>query len=252
MEYANQAQKEKQTGQKSLFGMAPRTKPKQLKIKKQADSLDTRLKYEYEALSFFVSGHPINPFRAILRHFGIRRIDTLFENGNSGNGTCYIAGVANMLQKKKSKKSKKEFAYLVLEDLSGACEVMIFPTLFEQTQDLLQSITPLVIKASRDTNMDKQQMIAEEIIPLDQFINTRIRSLDLQLPYDRISPDWLAGLEKLLAGFPGACHLRLVVAKDDRHVVIRPHTSYGVHYHPDLVNKLEQFLGKDKIQLLLK
>src|SRR5256885_2751949 len=83
-----------------------------------------RLAREKAVLGFFISGHPLDRYRAEVELFGTRTTATL---GQWSEQKVRIAAVVTVLKRQISKKSGAEYARLTLEDFHGTAEALVFP-----------------------------------------------------------------------------------------------------------------------------
>ncbi len=96
-----------------------------------------RLAREKEVLGFFISGHPLERFRAEVELFGTRTTATLATVERAPGDAS--AAVVTAVKRQISKKTGKEYARLVLEDFHGTAEAIVFP---EAWAKLNQVIVP--------------------------------------------------------------------------------------------------------------
>ncbi len=199
-----------------------------------------KLKYEYESLSYFISGHPISYYEKILSRMGIIHIDRILsEEYKSDN--FRIAGVINSIEVKKTKKNKK-FARITFEDISGICQVIVFPDIYEGKQDILKPVQPLIITGSKENQEQSCTIIARDICLLDTYIKNRIEFIDLMIDYDQINADICQKMEQIISRFPGDTPLRFIIIRNDRKITVRPHPSYKVKYDQDLFDGISMLL----------
>ncbi|MHB1070304.1 MAG: hypothetical protein ACYC1W_10650, partial [Gemmatimonadaceae bacterium] len=83
-----------------------------------------RLQREKEFLGFYISGHPLEPFRAECELLASHTVAGL---GHWTEQPISIGCVVTAIRRQVSKKSGAEFARLVVEDFSGAGGVHVFP-----------------------------------------------------------------------------------------------------------------------------
>ncbi len=174
----------------------------------------TRLSYEREVLGFYISGHPLQPFRWILQALGIKgtgelkilidedrkglyhkstltsleegeNSETDLTNGSS-NSTYFapdfkssdvsIAGLVVELKKHRTKGKNEVMAFLTIEDEEGSVEVLVFPELYKRSMDILEKASALIIRGKADMSEKGIKIIAEEITDLESFIRKALSS----------------------------------------------------------------------------
>ncbi|CAG1772637.1 hypothetical protein BAC2_02800, partial [uncultured bacterium] len=123
---------EKEVGQTSLFGAPEAPDGGREKDDGRAPALPNlaplseseRLTREKEILGFYISGHPLEPFRAESELFATHAVAQL---GTWTEGSVSIGAVVTAIKKQVSKRTGAEFARLTVEDFSGSSEILVFP-----------------------------------------------------------------------------------------------------------------------------
>lgn len=126
-------------GEMSLFGDMADVADLKLKKVTPLDRKET-LRLERELLGLYLSGHPLDPWRDMLkqRTFNVQRI---LQNGKDGDSVDFagiITSTKLMLTKKKDK-----MAFLQAADLDAEIEIVVFPKTFEMVKDKMVKDTPL-------------------------------------------------------------------------------------------------------------
>src|SRR5690348_9815001 len=194
MQEASLKQQEKAMGQVSLFGgpadggaaaQAPRTLPN---VAPMAES--ERLTREKEILGFYISGHPLEPYRMECELFATHTVSQL---GKWTPDPLALGVVVTAVKRQISKRSGAEFARLTVEDFSGSSEVLVFPESWGLLSDRVKTDVPVLLKGSysrRDQDADNPTFIVESLTPLvEKRLNGEVAvAIDLQ-PGDGLAPD---------------------------------------------------------------
>ena len=162
---ANLAAEEKRTKQDNLFGEVDIAQSVQLPPAMAWSPID-RLTHEFNALGFYLTGHPMDDYKIALRRSNVRQFVDL---QNTVEKEVLIAGTLSKIDQRTAK-SGNPFAYLGLSDPSGQFEVIVFSEALNRSRDLLEVGTSVVISAKisyRDDNMDLQ---ATAIRPVDDVV----------------------------------------------------------------------------------
>ncbi|MDP9292304.1 MAG: DNA polymerase III subunit alpha, partial [Verrucomicrobiota bacterium] len=126
------------SGQVSLFGesaAAPMRKNGG-RLRVQPWPAIEQLSYEKELLGFYVTGHPLEPFRALLesnKFTPISQLSTMDDRASVRVGGALIA-----LEKRFTKKDGKPFAIARLEDLSGSVEMLVWSEAYQKNAAQLE------------------------------------------------------------------------------------------------------------------
>ena len=161
---AASAQRDKANGQSSLFGdMMAVAKP----VKRGATSrvvpwqTSEKLQFEKELLGFYVTGHPLDEYRSELEKPKYVPIGRLAERENKSN--VAIAGQLSTVEKKFTKKDGKPFAIVMIEDLSGQLEVMIWSEAYNKFQSLLVAGRVITMSGRLDIREEGPRLSADKI-----------------------------------------------------------------------------------------
>jgi DNA polymerase-3 subunit alpha len=171
LQEAGLKQDEAASGQGSLFGAAAagddsprphmvRTLPN---ISPWSDS--ERLAKEKEILGFYISGHPLEPFRTEVEIFATHSVSHL---GSWVDTPMALGVVVTAIKRQVSKRSGSEFARLTVEDFSGSSEVLVFPEAWAVLGDRIKADVPLLLKggySKRDQEVDNPTFIVESATP---------------------------------------------------------------------------------------
>ena len=170
---ASLKQQERASGQGSLFGgggesHAPEHAPPPLpNIAPQSES--ERLTREKEILGFYISGHPLEPFRAECELFATHTVAKL---GTWSEGSITLGVVVTAIKRQISKRSGAEFARLTVEDFSGSSEVLVFPEAWSVLSDRIRTDVPLLLKggySKRDQTEDNATFIVESMTRFEEI-----------------------------------------------------------------------------------
>jgi DNA polymerase-3 subunit alpha len=128
---AASAHKDRASGQVSLFDAFETAAPSPIRSASTTVpqwSVTETLGFEKELLGFYVTGHPLDEYRPALEGGKYVAIANLQEEEDKS--TVSIAGALTSVEKRFTKREGKPFAVVVLEDLTGSLEVMIWNETF--------------------------------------------------------------------------------------------------------------------------
>ncbi len=152
---AQKKQKEKNSTQISLLSLSPaslQTTMPGIGFSCEEESIpewddDQKLIFEKDALGFYLTSHPLQPFRQdMLRH----GLTTLEEASGKLKTGVLVTSVKEFTTKRGDK-----MAFLQVEDLTGHAEVTVFPKTYVSIKELLQTEHPLIeLTATIDNDND--------------------------------------------------------------------------------------------------
>ena len=166
MAAASSAHRDKAAGQVSMFDIFE-TAPKPAKkagSTVQPWNQSEKLAFEKELLGFYVTGHPLDEYRAALESGKFVPIASLPEQEDKS--TVTIAGALATVERKFTKKESKPFAIVTLEDLTGSLEVMIWSETFNKSQALLNQGAVVSITGRLDLREEGPRLTANELKPV--------------------------------------------------------------------------------------
>ena len=193
LQEASLKQQEAAVGQFSLLGgvdeatsvHGPRVLPNIAPL-----SESDRLTKEKEILGFYISGHPLEPFRVECQLFATHTVSQL---GVWTDQPIALSVVVTAIKRQISKRSGAEFARLTVEDFSGSSEVLIFPEAWGLLGDRVKTDVPVLLKGGysrRDQGVDNPTFIVESLTPLAELRLTGQVAISIDLaPDDSLTPD---------------------------------------------------------------
>jgi DNA polymerase-3 subunit alpha len=217
-----------ETGQMSLFGTSDAQQDDTpFTFAPRADWSDKeKLQKEQEVVGFYISAHPLDTYRKQLSWLNTSSFEQLIKLAEQASPEQEIlVFTCGLLKTKREITTKKgdRMAFVQLEDMQTACEVILFPKTFAQVEQHLGTYNLFLVRGKLDpTSVHKCKIIANEFIPLELFLAApAIKKLTLNLP-DNITNDDAQAIKDLLASgnVPFECifqehgkKLRLVAAQ---------------------------------------
>jgi DNA polymerase-3 subunit alpha len=125
-----------------------------------------RLNEEFNAIGFYLSGHPLDDFQTALRRANVVTYAELLKRNNSAE---IIAGTVTARQERKSKKGNP-FAFLSLSDPTGQFEVVVFSEVLNQSRDLMEPGKAVVIGVEIDRSGDEGKLRAQSVRSVDDVV----------------------------------------------------------------------------------
>jgi DNA polymerase-3 subunit alpha len=222
------AHRDRSAGQQSLFGTdtLPSTSRASGQRRVRAFTEAELLSFEKELLGFYVTAHPLDPYRGSLENAKFTKVAALEEMDD--RATVTVAGLLDAVEKKFTKSSGKPCAFLTLEDFSGKLEVRVWSEAFEKYLSQLVPGKVVQITGRLDKRDDKPAVTASEIKPLPPAAGHE-RPVVLRLPAGRAGRQAIEDLRSAVLDFPGRRPLVLeFVARDGRTRRVRAADQFKV------------------------
>jgi len=133
--FAHRRIEEREAGQNALFGAD--TLEAFALPKVQPWSLAERLKREFETIGFFLSGHPLDAYAAILEKLRVQRFAEFSRAVKQGASAGRVAA-AVLDRTERRTKSGTKMGIVQLSDQSGQFEAILFQETLNQFRDILE------------------------------------------------------------------------------------------------------------------
>ena len=222
------AHRDRSAGQQSLFGAEslPQTARAGGRHRARPFAEADLLSFEKELLGFYVTAHPLDPYRSSLDNPKFTKVAALEEMDD--RATVTVAGLVDAVEKKYTKSTGKPCAFLTLEDFSGKVEVRVWSEVFEKFILQLVPGKVLQITGRLDKRDDKPAVTASELksVPLGEG---QEKPVVLRLPAGRSGRREMEDLRSAVLDFPGRRPLVLeFVARDGRTRRVRAADQFKV------------------------
>lgn len=160
VERAHRRQEERAVGQVSLFdGGLEESFPSRVPPIPEYPKSEL-LEMEKNTLGFYVSGHPLERYQALLDSPPLVPLSSV---GRDLDGTViWVGGIVAQLKRSVTRKSEN-MAYLTLEDLTGQLELLVFPRAYQEYGPRLAEDAVLLIRGRVNANEEETKLFVEEI-----------------------------------------------------------------------------------------
>ncbi len=266
-------QKLKETGQSTMFDLWGETVdvPMPSLDMESADvSRKEILSWEKELLGVYLSEHPFSSFvsqAAAENTILCGRVDAEME-GQTVGVAGMVASVHNLVTR-----DGQPSASVVLEDLDGQLEVMVWPRIYAATRDLWQEGNILMVDGKVKLRGDRVQLVCEHahhydmggvggekgvVLPPVAVETKKAPSethwLVISLEQTGDKSGDIANLHKVVAilrDFPGNDEVSLMIDNDKKLFKLKL-PGVRIDYCPELHRRLAELIGEDRVKLETK
>jgi DNA polymerase III subunit alpha len=251
---AQQMARDRESGQLSLLGgFGGGLDPSSDSFTYQGENTwSTRqaLAEEREALGFYLSAHPLDRYVSQMANFGYPTIQELLEKEEGRD--VELAVIITSLDEKMTKAKQKKFGALMLEDLTGRIEAVLFPDAYETHQALAESPEPLYISGKLQVDGDEpdqrnHKIIVREMRLFEAMGAGRTRRVRVRYGPERLPPAKLARLKRLLDDHPGQTPFSFVVPQNGSAVELVLGSAWFVKPTTELYEALEMLFGNRNV-----
>ncbi len=243
-----------EVGQSSLFGAMDGHDPvKDFKLHANAPQISrqTLLAWEKELLSIYLSEHPLARISEKLKAKGATPSAMLSEEWA---GQKITIGGRIIEARRITTKKGDTMAAAIVEDMHGQIEVTIFPRTYEQTADLWQDDSILLITGKVELRDDQPKIIAdsaERFEVSEEELNRptyRLRITLTRTGNDTIDKIKAQDAYRHIQRYAGKDQYELIVRNGSWQARLLPNDNH-VGYCAELHQKLEEALGPGSVQV---
>ncbi len=209
--------KDRQMGQTSLFDLDP---SESLEVKLPECKPWTRtasLAYEKEILGFYLSDHPLKGYERIAQIWTTGNISDLgriaqetpamvpspspnpYDRRKDQKKRVILVGLITEMRELITKKGTR-MAFAKLEDLTGSCELVIFPDTFAKYETLCREEGPVLLAGLLESGEGNIKIMVDSISTINDVLKKTKRVV---LRLDRVQVNEYEKLSSILKDYPG-------------------------------------------------
>ena len=202
MRYGQAVAAERQSGQVSLFGggeSGPALSLPELATVPPWDPLE-KLKYEFDAIGFYLSAHPLDAYAVPLRRLeAVRVADLPARLARGGSTRVRMAGIV-IGRQERTAKSGNRFAFAQLSDASGVFEITLFSEILAVAREQLEAGKAVLLQVDVQRQGEELRLTCNEIKPLDEVVATVAEGLRIVVRDPTPLPALKTTLDQLARG----------------------------------------------------
>ncbi|XGC79394.1 DNA polymerase III subunit alpha [Bdellovibrio bacteriovorus] len=269
LDRAQGLQKDRELGQSSLFDLGPST---ETVVKLEECKPWTRtasLAYEKEVIGFYLSDHPLKGFDTLSELWATCKVIDLpaqmpapgsaeaealkaakkdWKNRDAGKKRVVVAGLITEMRELITKKGSR-MAFAKIEDLTGACELVIFPDAYARFEMQLRDERPVLIGGGLEVEEGAAKIMVDTVSPLEDILKKTKRMV---LRLDKIAPEDYPRLHSLMKDHPGTTSVSLEIEMPEvsRRILMEMEDATGVSINNDFFEGIHSAFGRtDFIEL---
>jgi len=204
-----------------------------------------RLKFEKEAIGFYITGHPLERYARDLAWFTDANSATVAEG--SSPKAVNLAGIPIKVLPKTTRKGDK-MAIVTMEDLQGSLEVIFWPELYAQASQLLNAEEALLIRGDVDSEGNLPKVIAQSVAPLAEAKQHWKGKVHIHIRTPGLEKETLVAVRDVLASHRGGNETFLHFLFPDNHVRTMT-VDHDLRIQPsdEVIREIETLLGEDSM-----
>jgi len=168
-----------EAGQNDLFGGTQSSSDDLVLPRRDAWLTMDKLAQEFEAVGFYLSGHPLDDYMKPLQKLGVDTWVAFHEKAvTKGATAAKLAGTVTHRQERRSRSGNK-FAFVGFSDPTGQFEAICFSDTLAVTRDLLEPGTAVIARVEADVEGEEVKLRLQGVEPLDKAAATMVTGLEI-------------------------------------------------------------------------
>ncbi len=198
------------------------------------------LKYEKENLGFFFSGHPLDPYRAIIERSA--SMDLSKKEGLSNERACALIGILRDLREIRTRNGRT-MAFAQLEDYRGSIELIIFSDIYDARRSLLANDRVVGILGKIDTTRGDPKVKVDDIVEPGALPQRAAQAVHVRLRDEVGTEESLHTMREYLLDRRGSCFLyfHLSGSNGTPEVVVQASSQIQVADSQDVLDHIREF-----------
>jgi DNA polymerase-3 subunit alpha len=240
IKYSNQTSLGNDTSQASLFGGEEEVEisEPQLPAKIEPWTALEQLSKEKEVVGFFISGHPLDPYKLVIEH----RSNANCAQLKAGlepfkNKEVSFVGIITGFENRTSK-TGKAFGKLIIEDYHGSIDLMLFGKDFLDYNKFMSAGLFVFVKAKiqdRYNQPGSLEIKLNKIELLDEVKKSAFTSLKLKIKSEEVNTNLINALSHLMASHEGKSNVEFFIEDVKNNQTVR---LFSKKYKVDIADEL--------------
>ncbi len=249
LDHGQRFQREKNSAQMSLFDVGDNIDAViNLPAVPTIDEWDDRekLAQEKETLGFYVTGHPLDRYRSILKKF--TNVDTIRIREADDKAPVRIGGFISSSKVIRTR-NDEPMGFITVEDIHGSVEVVVFPSVYKECADLMTSDTAILVQGQAQVEEKGVKILADAIIPMEKAEETWTVEIRLMVNPEITDRETLTRVHQTLKRYPGPCkgfvHVCLGAQAE---AVVAMAEDFCIQYCDAMIREVNSIFGYDAVQ----
>jgi DNA polymerase-3 subunit alpha len=210
MAAGNRSLEEETGGQNDLFAAVSRTPPP-IELRAARPWVPTdRLSREFEAVGFFLTGHPLDDYEDVLKALGAETWVEFSAKALTRRVVGTLAGTVLFARERKGK-TGNSYAFVAFSDPTGQFEAVVFSEVLAASRDLLQPGSAVLLAVEAEADGEVIKVRVQRITSLERAAEARHSGIKIYLEETQA----LGSVAEQLGTKGGQGELRLVLRLDN-------------------------------------
>jgi DNA polymerase III subunit alpha len=165
---SNRASNEHAAGQNDMFASGNVSAPELMLAKRDNWLPMEKLAYEFEAVGFYLTGHPLDEYSTALRRMRVDSYaDFVVRVRGNGEKAARLAATLTHKQERRSKAGNR-FAFIGFSDPTGQFEAICFSDTLNAARELLEPGASLIVSVEADVEGDDIKLRLQGVESLEK------------------------------------------------------------------------------------
>ena len=210
----NSAQEARAGGQNDLFFSSGNQAPPPIELRKTSRWLPTeQLSHEFEAVGFFLTGHPLDEYSEVLKSLGVETWTDFAAKAQKKRVVGRLAGTVLSSRERKGKTGNL-YAFVAFSDATGQFEAVIFSEALIAGRHLLEAGSVVLLDAEAEADGENIRVRVQGLSSLDSTAEERVAGMSVTVD----DPNALTELAAVIGGEGGQGRLQLRLRVEGKEV----------------------------------
>ncbi|MEK7788569.1 MAG: DNA polymerase III subunit alpha, partial [Planctomycetota bacterium] len=252
MQMGSIANKDRRTGQKSLFDMGS-----EMDTTGKGDfgtAIDVNQwsekemrQAEKESLGFYFSSHPLTAYKEKIKQ--LSTVSSLEISERAEGEDVVIGGIITNLRQSTTKRGDP-MLYITLEDMKGAAECLAFSKEIKAYQPLLNVDEIVFVKGQVGFQSAVPTLRIKEIIAEKDALRRLVKCITIRLDASQFEETKLTQLKEITKKHCGTCPLFFEISTPDQGITqIRTSSQYFVSVTEAFLSSIRELFGPESFQI---
>lgn len=209
-----------------------------------------KLKYEKEALDFYISSHPLAQHEGALQRFATHSVAQLREL--PAGHEVFLGGMltqVRFMNTKKARNGNSRYLRCKLEDFSGAAECVMWPDDYIKFKDLVAEDKICFVGGTVERTREEPGLVLTRILTIEQGQKERTTGLVLLMRLGEHLPEHIDAVATILKRSRGTVPVFLHVQDAaGKWVKLKANDDYRINPATLVKEDLETILGKGRVE----
>lgn len=205
------------------------------------------LNFEKDMLGFYITGHPLARYEKILREYSTATSNKL-KNLEDGSRIRF-GGIIHKVKHTITKRTGEKMAIMMMEDLEGNVEVLVFPSSYKNVSKFIRINFPVFVDGRLNLKEERPKIIVEDIVPLEEARPRFTQSISIDIFSIGMENEILEKLKSVFQKYKGniPVYLNISTKKNGSYRILVDKDLF-VSPTNEMVAELEEVIGLDHVR----